>query len=94
MDLITCLIFVVVYAGLGLGYLPKLKLDRAGFALVGSAAILLTQRLDLRAAVKSIDYETIVLLFSMMVIVAFLTLGGFFAIVTEQIAKRCPDYFL
>ena len=96
MQLATWVIFIIVYAGLGLGHLPKLTMDRAGIALTGSAAILLFGILDLRAAVKAIDYETIVLLFSMMAIVAFLNESGFFALVAEEIAKRfkTPRAFL
>jgi Na+/H+ antiporter NhaD/arsenite permease-like protein len=39
-------------------------------------------------AAKAIDYETIVLLFSMMVVVAYLRMAGFFALATESIARR------
>jgi Na+/H+ antiporter NhaD/arsenite permease-like protein len=39
-------------------------------------------------AARAVDYETIVLLFGMMVVVSYLRLAGFFALATEQIAAR------
>jgi Na+/H+ antiporter NhaD/arsenite permease-like protein len=39
-------------------------------------------------AARSVDYETIILLFGMMVVVAYLRLAGFFALATEWIAAR------
>jgi Na+/H+ antiporter NhaD/arsenite permease-like protein len=39
-------------------------------------------------AAKAVDYETIVLLFGMMVVVAYLRLAGFFGLATDWIATR------
>jgi Na+/H+ antiporter NhaD/arsenite permease-like protein len=36
-----------------------------------------------------VDYQTIVLLFGMMIVVAYLKLSGFFALATERIASHC-----
>ena len=40
-------------------------------------------------AARAVDYETIVLLFGMMVVVSYLRLAGFFTLATDQIAARC-----
>jgi Na+/H+ antiporter NhaD/arsenite permease-like protein len=86
--LLTTLIFGLTYTGLALGEFPGLRIDRAGIALVGAAAVLASGVLDLPSAARAVDYQTIVLLFSMMVVVAYLNLSGFFALATEKIADR------
>ena len=72
-------IFGLTYLALALGRIPGLRIDRAGIALVGAAAMLACGVLSMRDAAKAVDYETIVLLFGMMVVVAYLRMAGFFA---------------
>ncbi len=86
--ILTTLIFALTYIGLALGEVPGLRIDRAGIALVGAAAVLATGVIDLPTAARAVDYKTIVLLFSMMVVVAYLSLSGFFALATEKIADH------
>ena len=74
----TWVVFALVYLGLAIGKLPFLHLDRAGIALVGATVMLVTTLLGFDEAVASIDYATMALLFGMMVVVAYLRLGGFF----------------
>ena len=71
--------FTLTYAGLTLGRLPGLRIDRTGIALVGTALILATGVLTFDEAVRAIDFATIALLLGMMVVVAFLREAGFFA---------------
>src|SRR4051794_14173721 len=77
---ITCGIFALTYLGLAIGKVPGLRMDRAGIALVGGAFILLTGQLTFRQAVAPdcINYESLCLLFGMMIVVAFLDLAGVF----------------
>jgi Na+/H+ antiporter NhaD/arsenite permease-like protein len=77
------ILFALTYLGLALGKVPGLRIDRAGIALVGATGMIVTGTLTLREAVRAIDYETILLLFGMMVVVAFLRLAGFF----ERLAR-------
>lgn len=86
--ILTSLIFAFTYLGLALGKVPGLRIDRAGIALVGAAAALAGGVIDIPAAARAVDYRTIVLLFSMMVVVAYLHLSGFFTLATEKIADR------
>jgi Na+/H+ antiporter NhaD/arsenite permease-like protein len=86
-------IFGVTYLGLALGKVPGLRIDRAGIALVGAAAMLATGVLTMREAARAVDYETIVLLFGMMVVVSYLRIAGFFALATERIAARFSGPF-
>jgi Na+/H+ antiporter NhaD/arsenite permease-like protein len=81
-------IFGLTYLGLAAGRIPGLRIDRAGIALVGAAAMLATGVVTMREAARAVDYATIVLLFGMIVLVAHLRLAGFFALATERIAAR------
>ena len=87
---LTATIFGLTYLALALGKVPGLRIDRAGIALVGAAAMLGAGSLSLREAARAVDYETIILLFGMMVVAAFLQISGFFALATERIAARAP----
>ena len=86
-------IFILTYLALALGKVPGLRIDRAGIALVGAAAMLSFGVLSMHDAAKAVDYETIVLLFGMMVVVAYLRLAGFFGLATEWIAGRFSGPF-
>ena len=86
--LLATIIFALTYLGLALGKIPGLRMDRAGIALVGAAAMLACGVLDFGDAARAVDYRTIVLLFGMMVVVAYLKLSGFFALATERIAAH------
>ena len=89
-------VFVLVYAGMILGEIPGLALDRSGIALLGAIAILASGRLTLEEAVLAIDAHTIALLFGLMVISAQLRLGGFYAEIVRRIAAQTgrPDALL
>src|SRR5277367_629553 len=78
-------IFGLTYLALAIGKVPGLRIDRSGIALVGAAAMLATGVLSMRDAARAVDYETIVLLFGMMVVVAYLRVAGFFSLATERI---------
>jgi Na+/H+ antiporter NhaD/arsenite permease-like protein len=86
-------IFGLTYLALALGRIPGLRIDRAGIALVGAAAMLACGVLSMHDAAKAVDYDTIVLLFGMMVVVAYLRLAGFFGLATEWIAGRFAGPF-
>src|SRR4051812_23971674 len=73
-------IFGLTYLALALGKIPGLRIDRAGIALAGAALMLACGVMTLGDAAKAVDYETIILLFGMMVVVAFLRMAGFFAL--------------
>jgi Na+/H+ antiporter NhaD/arsenite permease-like protein len=81
-------IFGLTYLALALGKVPGLRIDRAGIAMVGAAAMLCAGVLSMRDAAKAVDYETIVLLFGMMVVVSYLRISGFFALATDRIAAQ------
>jgi Na+/H+ antiporter NhaD/arsenite permease-like protein len=90
MSVLTWIIFVVTYAGLALGKVPGLRMDRAGIALVGATLMLVTGVLSLNQAVSpdSIDFKTLFLLFGMMIVVGVLRLSGFFARLTDLASRH------
>jgi Na+/H+ antiporter NhaD/arsenite permease-like protein len=87
---LTWIIFVGTYAGLALGRVPGLRMDRAGIALVGATLMLITGVVSLNQAVSpdSIDFKTLFLLFGMMIVVGVLRLSGFFELLVG-VALRC-----
>ena len=80
-------VFVLVYAGMILGGLPFLQLDRTGIALLGAIAIVGIGALTPEQAALTIHLPTILLLFSFMVISAQMRLGGFYDWVTRATAQ-------
>jgi Na+/H+ antiporter NhaD/arsenite permease-like protein len=95
-DLIVLAVFVLVYAGMILGELPGLALDRSGIALLGAIAILASGRLTLEDAARAVDAHTIALLFGLMLVSAQFRLGGFYTETVRRIAARSagPDTLL
>jgi len=87
-DLLVLSIFLIVYAGMILGEIPGLALDRSGIALLGAIAILAAGRLTLEEAVLAADAHTLALLFGLMVISAQFRLGGFYGDVVKRIAAH------
>ena len=79
------LVFAVVYLGMFLGGLPRLKLDRSGVALLGAIAVIALTGLPIEDAARAVDLPTIVLLFAFMVVSAQMRLGGFYAEVTRRV---------
>ena len=70
-------VFVAVYAGMALGRWPGLTVDRTGIALLGAIALHLAGAVDGRAALDAIDFETLVVLFGLMVLSAQSAAAGF-----------------
>ena len=78
-------IIIISIIGIALGSYPSFRMNRSTIALVGSTLLIITGALTLDEALKSIDINTIILLFSMMVLNINLQLSGFFKIVTSKI---------
>jgi Na+/H+ antiporter NhaD/arsenite permease-like protein len=79
-----------------LGELPRLRLDRAGIALVGAIALVVTGRISTTAAWSAIDVPTILLLTALMIVSGQLRLSGFYTRVTQRLAEanHSPLVFL
>jgi Na+/H+ antiporter NhaD/arsenite permease-like protein len=71
-------IFCLAYAGIAMGKIPGLAIDRVGVALLGAIAMAVFGVVTTESAVASIDLPTILLLYSLMIVSAQLRLGGFY----------------
>jgi len=80
------LIFLATYTVVALGKIPVYRIDRAGAALLGGSLMVATGVLSLEEAYRAVDFNTIVLLLGMMIVVANLRLSGFFRVITHWIA--------
>jgi Na+/H+ antiporter NhaD/arsenite permease-like protein len=81
-------IFAATYLIIAIGKLPGYQLDRAGAALLGASLMVGLGVMSLDQAYRAIDYDTIVLLFGMMIVVANLRLSGFFRLVNNWVVTR------
>src|SRR5437867_8006546 len=88
------LIFFGSYFVFALGKFPWMKIDRPGAAIIGAVLMVAFGIMGASEALASIDFATVVLLFSMMLIVANLRLAGFFDWITEWIIARLHPHHL
>ena len=85
------LILLSVLVIFTMGKSPVFRVDRAGAAIIGAAATVGAGVLSFREAVAAVDFKTIIILFSMMIIVANLKLAGFFELVGEFVGKKVDN---
>src|SRR5438067_8025545 len=89
------IIFLASYLVFALGKFPGFKIDRPGAAIIGAVAMVAARVVSPAQALHFIDFSTIVLLFSMMLIVGNLHLVGFFEWIAEVVLRRLrPAWFL
>jgi Na+/H+ antiporter NhaD/arsenite permease-like protein len=84
---ITALIVILTYAGVAVGRVPGLRMNRATIALVGAAALVVIGAIDEKQAYAALDLGTILLLGAMMVINANLRMAGFFDLVSMSVIR-------
>ena len=86
--LVALVAFVGTYLGLALGRLPGFRVDRTGVAIIGATVMVVAGVLPWDKAVAAVDAHTLVLLFGMMIVAAYLRLSGFFHLVTHWVVRR------
>ena len=84
----TAVIVVVTLVGVALGRWPWLKMNRATIALVGATVLIAIGVIPLEQAFRAVDWNTIVLLFAMMVLNVNLRIAGFFHLVTSRLVRH------
>jgi len=96
LEIIAAVVFFMTYTGIALGSIPGLAIDRTGIAVLGAIAMLITGTLSENEALKAINAPTILLLYSLMVLSAQFTLGGFYTKVALSIVRFVarPEVFL
>ena len=82
------LIFAATYLVLAIGRLPGFRVDRTGAAIIGASLMVAFNILSLDEAWTAINYDTIILLFGMMIVVANLRLSGFFTAVSARVVEH------
>lgn len=84
-------IFIASYAGIALGAIPGLAIDRTGVALLGAIAMVATGSLSLQEAGQAVDLPTILMLYALMVISAQYRLGGFYTRTAIRVARHTEN---
>lgn len=84
----AAVIFALTYLVLAIGRFPGLRIDRTGAAIIGASLMVGANVLTLDEAYSAINFDTIILLFGMMIVVANLQLSGFFALIAERVVER------
>jgi Na+/H+ antiporter NhaD/arsenite permease-like protein len=87
-------VFLGSYLVFALGKFPGLKIDRPGAAIIGAVLMFGFRILLPEDSLHFIDFSTLVLLFSMMLIVAYLHQAGFFDWITHLIVSRLKPHHL
>src|ERR1700676_4507093 len=81
-------IFLASYLVFALGKFPGLKIDRPGGGIIGAVGMVAFRVVQPADILRFIDFPTLVLLFSMMLIVGNLHLVGFFEWNAEMVLRR------
>lgn len=81
------LLLAVILGAIAVGEVPAFHFNRATLALVGAVVVLVLGVLPLDTAYAAIDWNTLALLFAMMVFTAHLRLAGFFDLAGQALAK-------
>src|ERR1041384_4412266 len=81
-------IFAATYLVVAIGRLPGFRVDRTGAAIIGASLMLAFNVLTVEEAYAAINYDTIMLLFGMMIVVANLRLSGFFTLVSAWVVRH------
>src|ERR1017187_6731072 len=71
-----------------MGRLPGLRLDRTGAAIIGASLMIAFNVLSLDEGYRAINFDTLILLFGMMIVVANLRLSGFFGAISVWVAEH------
>ena len=89
-------IIVATLIGVAVGRYPWLRMNRATIALVGATILMALGIIPLETAYRAVDWNTILLLFAMMILNVNLRLAGFFHLVTSQVSRfaRTPRRLL
>lgn len=78
MDWLVVAVFGGVYIGMALGRWPGLAINRTGIALIGALVLLLSGAVDGNAALASVDFATLSVLLTLMVLSSQYAASGFF----------------
>ena len=86
--LISAIILVSVLVIFTLGKSPVFRVDRAGAAIIGATLVIVSKVLTFDQATRVVDYRTIVLLFSMMLISSYMNIIGLFELMGRYVMGK------
>ncbi len=92
--IIAYVLFFASYLVFAIGRFPGTKIDRTAAAIIAAALMFAFRIISPETAMRSIDFGTIVLLFSMMLITADLHVSGFFDWISSVCVEHVPIRFL
>src|SRR5689334_2851399 len=87
-------IFFASYVVFAIGKFPGMQIDRPGAAIIGAVLMVAFRIVAPADALRHVDFSTIVLLFSMMLIVGYLHLAGLFEWITHLVVTRLRPHHL
>ncbi|MEQ8173384.1 MAG: SLC13 family permease, partial [Candidatus Eremiobacterota bacterium] len=92
----SLIIIIITIIGIAAGHYPKLRMNRATISLVGASALIVSGAISLEKAYNAIDWNTIVLILSVMIINVNLSLSGFFRLICSGVVRfaKTPDQLL
>lgn len=71
-------VFVATYAGMAVGRVPGLRVDRTGIALVGAILLFVAGASSGERIIEAVDFPTLVILFGLMILSAQFAASGFY----------------
>ena len=95
-QLAVAVLAAITLVGVALGRYPALKMNRATIALVGAVLFIALGFIPLDTAYRAVDWNTILLLFGMMILNVNLRIAGFFHLVNSHVVRlaRTPRRLL
>ncbi len=93
---ITLLIVGITFVGIAIGRYPIIRSNRTTIALMGVALLVVTQQIQFDQLSAYLDFNTLILLFSMMILNANLKFSGFFTLASKTLIRfsKTPRVFL
>lgn len=93
---VTLIIVAITYLGIAIGRWPLLRANRTTITLMGVGLLLVTGQVQFEQMAHFVDADTIILLFSMMIINANLQFAGFFSLAGRSLLRmaRTPRTLL
>ena len=90
------IIFAATYILIAVQRLPFIRLNRPAASLLGAVAMVVFGVLSLQEAYGAVDFDVLVFLLGLMLVVGYLEVGGFFEWAAEWLLRRArtPDRLL
>jgi Na+/H+ antiporter NhaD/arsenite permease-like protein len=85
--LYAALIFVLTYILISVQKVPGIKLDRTSGVSIGAILMVLAKVITLDEAYRFIDLNTVAFLLGMMILIAYLSISGFFELIASWIVR-------